>query len=309
MQIHGNNEIPFLGISKTIEEINEKLGRYLPMDIPILIVGNAGIGKDLLALKIHLKKNKDQKNFFKLDSTAIETEFSLLTKKISKSKEQTISNVTFYFDHIHRLNPESQNLLLKMIDTLSVSINKKQYRFSNTILIFSTTPGLPNLVQSGVFRAELYNRFLYKLILSDLKERKEDIPILVNHYLSLYKTKYKKQLSAISPDLAQFLRSYHWPGNIRQLLYVLEGMVALLSGRTLSLKNLPESFFAESSMAAPKKPDVVVGVTLEEYEKEIIRKNLEFANQNRKRTAKLLGISERNLYRKIIEYQLATEEK
>ncbi|MCB1158336.1 MAG: sigma-54-dependent Fis family transcriptional regulator, partial [Leptospiraceae bacterium] len=110
--------------------------------------------------------------------------------------------------------------------------------------------------------------------------------------------KYNKSLGKLADDLAQFLRTYHWPANVAQLKNLLEGMVAIASKRTLSLKELPPGFLSDAPLPGGKL-QIVPGISLFEYEKNIIEINLQFVDGNREKAAKLLGISERTLYRKI----------
>ena len=164
---------------------------------------------------------------------------------------------------------------------------------------------MPQLVKDGLFRKDLFQKInLIRLNTPELKDIKSDIPFLVNHFVTEFKTKYKKNILRLSEKLIQFILQYNWPGNVAQLRSMLEGMVILSSEKILDISHVPRDFLSTSAVISAGKLNIIPGIPMVEYEKEIIRENLKTTSVNREKCAKILGISERTLYRKIKEYDL-----
>jgi transcriptional regulator with PAS, ATPase and Fis domain len=174
-------------------------------------------------------------------------------------------------------------------------------------IIAATNKNLLEEVEKGNFREDLYYRLaVAKITLPPLRERKEDIILLFNHFVVEFNEKYGKSVTKLSPEVLKFFQNYDWPGNIRQFRNVLESMVIMAKDDTLTKEDIPEELLKGPTPSTKKKliDTIIPGITLEEYEKAIIQKNLEFTNGNREKTAELLGISQRTLYRKLNEYNL-----
>ena len=160
-------------------------------------------------------------------------------------------------------------------------------------------------MKDGLFRRDLFQKInLIRLNTPALRDIKSDIPFLVNHFVTEFKNKYKKNILRLSEKLIQFILQYDWPGNVAQLRSMLEGMIILSSEKVLDISHIPKDFLSNSALSSGSKLNIIPGITIVEYEKEIIRENLRSTSGNREKCAKLLGISERTLYRKIKEYDL-----
>jgi transcriptional regulator with PAS, ATPase and Fis domain len=171
-------------------------------------------------------------------------------------------------------------------------------------LISATNRKLEEMVAEKQFREDLYFRIKgVTIFLPPLRERREDIPLLVHFFLNQAADKYQKQIDGIDPDAQQVLMSYGWPGNVRQLKNAVDTMVVLASGPQLNLASLPPDI-RPAAGAVTGGMNNLVGISIEQAEKELIRNTLKLVNGNREHAAKSLGIGERTLYRKIKEYGL-----
>lgn len=313
-------EDAIIGISPNLQKVIEKARQIAITDITVLIEGESGTGKELLANFIHRHSRRKDKPFLKINCGALvksllEAELFGVTKGAYTGADkdragifETASGGTIFLDEIGELDLESQVRLLRVIE------EKKVYRIGSTApvqvdvrIIAATNKNLLEEVEKGNFREDLYYRLaVAKLTLPPLRERKEDIPILFNHFVVEFNERYGKSITKLSQEVLKFFQNYDWPGNIRQFKNVLESMVILAKDDTLTMEDLPEELLKFPSPAAKKRllDTIIPGISIEEYEKAIIQKNLEFVNGNREKAAELLGISPRTLYRKINEYQL-----
>jgi two-component system response regulator HydG len=171
-------------------------------------------------------------------------------------------------------------------------------------LISATNRNLDEMVAEKKFREDLYFRIKGVTInIPPLRERREDIPLLIHYFMQNASERYGKQLDGIEPEAQQVLMSYSWPGNVRQLKNVIENMVVLSHGPRLSQETLPSDIRPAGEVTLGGMNNLV-GISLEQAEKELIRNTLKMVNGNREQAAKILRIGERTLYRKIKEYDL-----
>jgi two-component system response regulator HydG len=171
-------------------------------------------------------------------------------------------------------------------------------------LISATNKNLADLVENKQFREDLYFRIKgVEIHLPPLRERREDIPLLIHFFMQQFAEKYNKNITGITPEAQQLLMSYSWPGNVRELKNEVEKLVVLSPGPEIGADSLPQSIRPGSGVAVGGLENVV-GISLEQLEKEAIRNTLKLTSGNREQAAKILGIGERTLYRKIKEYDL-----
>jgi two-component system response regulator HydG len=162
------------------------------------------------------------------------------------------------------------------------------------------------MVSEKQFREDLYFRIKgVTLLIPPLRERREDIPLLVHYFVQKASEKYNKQIEGISPEAQQLLMSYSWPGNVRELKNAVENMVVLSPGNTLDIQSLPAEIRPIAATESTSGMSNLVGISLSQAEKELIRNTLKMTEGNREQAARILGIGERTLYRKIKEYDLA----
>ncbi len=314
------SEVKIIGNSTPIRKLLEKAKQLAPTDISVLIEGESGTGKELIADFIYENSLRKDKMFLKINcgaivKTLLESELFGVVKGAYTGADKDRAGIfesanqgTIFLDEVGELDLESQVRLLRVLE------DKTVYRVGSTKpipvdvrIIAATNKNLLEEVSENRFREDLYYRLsVAKLIVPPLRERKEDILLLFNHFVVLFNEKYHKSVTKISNDVLRFFQNYDWPGNIRQFRNILESMVILSKDDTLTMEDLPEELLKGHSPSLKKRlvDTIIPGISLEEYEKAIIEKNLEFTNYNKEKTASILGISSRTLYRKIDEYKL-----
>ena len=172
-------------------------------------------------------------------------------------------------------------------------------------LISATNRDLDEMVAEKQFREDLFFRIKgVTLVLPPLRERREDIPLLIHYFLQEFAAKYNREIEGISPAAQQVLVSFSWPGNIRQLRTALENMVVLSQDKILGPESLPVEIQPSAGAEQIAGMNNLVGISIEAAEKELIRNTLKMVDGNREQAAKILRIGERTLYRKIREYGL-----
>ena len=161
------------------------------------------------------------------------------------------------------------------------------------------------MVSERQFREDLYFRIKGATIsIPPLRERREDIPVLIHYFMTQSSDKYGKEIESLTPEAQQTLMSYHWPGNVRQLRNTVENMVVLSTDKRLGVDTLPADLRPKADAETIGGMNNLVGISIEQAEKELIRNTLKMVAGNREQAAKILGIGERTLYRKIKEYEL-----
>ncbi|MCB1168910.1 MAG: sigma-54-dependent Fis family transcriptional regulator [Leptospiraceae bacterium] len=306
-----------IGNAPALKQVLERVSQVAPTDVTVLLEGESGTGKEKIANLIHENSRRSDRSFVKVNCGA-------LTKSILESELfgvvrgaftgadrdraglfEAAQGGTIFLDEIGEMDLESQVRLLRVIEEREVMrVGSTRAVPIDVRIIAATNRDLLDQVDSGEFREDLYYRLaVIRLELPPLRDRKEDIPLLFNYFVTDFNERYMKSVTRLAPELLQFFQNYDWPGNIRQFRNVLEGMVVMATEDTLELKDLPDNI-----SRTPRRKDVgeeiKPGITMDEYEKAIIRKNLGHFGGNREQTAKALGISERTLYRKIKEYSL-----
>jgi len=185
-----------------------------------------------------------------------------------------------------------------------VRLGSNEIRKVDVRLISATNRNLDEMVAERKFREDLFFRIKgITLHLPPLRERRPDIPLLTHYFMNQVAEKYGKRIEGIDAQAQHQLMAYNWPGNVRQLRQAVENMVVLAQGTTLTPRDLPPEI--SPKFATPGgQIDSLVGISIEQAEKELIRNTLKLTEGNREQAAKILGIGERTLYRKINEYGL-----
>ena len=296
-----------IGSSTPILSLKEKIINLSDLGVPVYIQGESGTGKSLVDSLI-----VDDK-IIQVNSSDFSSDWNILIQKHSHKTSKTLHirgekiKITkpIYFDKLEFLDTEGQAILLRLLENQEYISPKKEMIEITSRILFSSNKNLPQLVKDGLFRKDLFQKInLIRLNTPELKDIKSDIPFLVNHFVTEFKTKYKKNILRLSEKLIQFILQYNWPGNVAQLRSMLEGMVILSSEKILDISHVPRDFLSTSAVISAGKLNIIPGIPMVEYEKEIIRENLKTSSGNREKCAKILGISERTLYRKIKEYDL-----
>lgn len=303
-----------IGNSPEYRSIIEKAGQIASADVTVLLAGESGTGKEKIANLIHENSQRAGGPFIKvncgaLTKTLLESELFGSVRGAYTGADQDRAGLfeaadggTIFLDEIGEMDLESQVRLLRVLEEREVvRVGSTKTRKINVRLISATNRDLLTAVEDGTFREDLYYRIaVIQLELPPLRMRSDDIPLLINHFLVEFNEKYGKSVATIDPELMNTLQNSDWPGNIRQLRNVIEGMVVMANDYILRKENLPvEMDHGTKNRQKRLIESIIPGVPLEEYEKAIIEKNLNYVSGNREKTSKLLGVSERTLYRKI----------
>jgi two-component system response regulator HydG len=280
-------------------------------------VGESGTGKELIARAIHYNGPRKNNPFVVLNSAAISE--SLLESELfghekgaftgalhqRKGKFEYANNGSLFLDEIGDMPLTTQAKLLRLIeDGRIVRIGSNESVKIDVRIIAATNKDLGELVKEGKFREDLYFRFnVICLRLPPLRERQEDIFLLMDTFIKEFSKKNGKNIKDISPEARKILFRYDWPGNVRELRNCIESMIVFNQNGVLDMDDMPEHIY-KSNRPALTGPVFPVGVTLDEMEKELMKNTLAYVGGNRGETAKILGIGERTLYRKLEKYGL-----
>ena len=318
----GSSQSSIVGSSKALQKVLEKINQVAPLDVTVLLEGESGTGKEIFASLLHEKSARKKNPLIKvncgaLTKTLLESELFGVVRGAYTGAEkdragyfEAANGSTIFLDEIGEMDMESQVRLLRVLEDRSViRVGSTKTIPIDTRVIAATNKDLLDEVRKNNFREDLYYRLsVIKSTLPPLRQRKQDIPILFNHFIQQFNKKYNKSIKQMDPQLANFMQAYHWPGNIREFRNTLEGMVILAKKDELDMADLPsdlQEYPQNNNTKHEIEKNILTGFPLLEYEKAILAANLKFFNKNREKTARALGISERTLYRKIKEYELS----
>lgn len=299
----------YWGESPAMDEIRHTFDRIAPTDANVLITGENGTGKDVLAREIHAASSRKRQPMVCVDAGAItETLFeSELFGHVKGAftdahadhvgKFEQANGGTLFLDEIGNIPLHLQAKLLRVLQNRTVTrVGSEKQVEIDIRLICATNMDLEKMVAEGRFREDLYYRInMVQMHLPALRERASDILPLADLFVKKYGAKYRRAVESISPEAEQRLLSHSWSGNIRELQNVIEKAVILSEGKTLKLKDL--------SLCNPAKP-AAPAQTLEETEEKTIRDALSRCNGNLSLVAKELGISRPTLYSKLKKYDI-----
>jgi two-component system response regulator HydG len=292
-----------------------------PSDIPVLILGENGTGKELVARAIHNNSKRRKGRLVALNCagfapTILEDElFGHVRGAFTDARTdrpgrfEHADRGTLFLDEIGDMPHEMQAKLLRALESGEVvRLGANEPIHVDVRLISATNQNLEQMVADKVFREDLYFRIKGVTIhVPPLRERRDDIPLLIHYFLQQSAEKYAKPVDGIDPDAQQILMSYSWPGNVRQLKSVVEQMVVLSTGNVLKADSIPTDIRPAGGGGLGDTlggMNNLVGISIEQAERELIRNTLKLVHGNREQAAKILGIGERTLYRKIKEYGL-----
>ena len=295
----------YWGGSPKIEEIREVISKVAPTDISILITGENGVGKDIIAKEIFSQSDRKDKPFVAVDMGAItdtlfESELfghvkGSFTGAVSdhKGKFEQAQGGTLFLDEIGNLSLQAQAKLLRAIQNRVITKVGGDKETPVDVRIFSATnKDLKKEVAQGRFREDLFYRLAgFQIEIPALRERKEDIIGLANHFLEIYSKKYHKNIERIKKEAQIYLKEHNWPGNIRELKQQIEKAVIFAEGNILKVEHL-------------KAGNNFPAIERSKDEKEMIAEALSKTDRNISKAAKLLNISRPTLYSKMNKYNL-----
>ncbi|UYZ12622.1 sigma-54 dependent transcriptional regulator [Brevibacillus sp. WF146] len=312
--VHG-----LIGQSVPMRQVFSLIEKVKNIDSNVLITGESGTGKELVARAIHFSGTRREKGFYAINCAAIpahlmESELFGYEKGAftgATSRKPGIIELaeggTLFLDEIGELDLALQSKLLRVIQEKKVTpVGGQQEKSVDVRIICATNKDLKKEVQNGSFREDLYYRLnVIQITMPPLRERREDIPLLVRHLIQKFNKKMSKQIKEIAPDALELLLSYSYPGNVRELQNIIERSIALSDSDTITVKDLPSDLREETSYAVDdnKLIPVFVGETMEQVERKVIMATLQAMDGNRRRTADVLGIGERTLRDKLKKYR------
>jgi transcriptional regulator with PAS, ATPase and Fis domain len=306
-----------IGQSKQMKEVFARIQRAAPVDSTVLILGESGTGKELVAQALHHNSLRKKGPFVAVNcaavpATLVESElfghvrgaFTGATDRRMGRFEQADGG-TLFIDEIGDFELGLQAKLLRVLETLTLTpVGGHEDRKVDVRVLAATSRDLRKMVAEGTFREDLYYRLnVVGITLPPLRDRNDDIPLLVDHFLKEITASKHATPKRIAPEVLRRFQSYRWPGNVRELHNCLESMMVLADGDTLSERDLPQNIeSASDNLPSPK--EIPVGLTMEELERLAITKALDQYKGNRTHAANRLGISVRTLQRKLRQYEL-----
>jgi two-component system response regulator HydG len=309
-----------IGNSTAMHAVVAKLRQIAPTSASVLITGESGTGKELVAKSLHINSPRSNKPFVplncaELSENVLESElFGHVRGAFTGADRDRIGRLqyanggTLFLDEIGDIPMSIQIKLLRVLESGEIiRVGTNEPIKVNVRLISATNRDLSDAIADGRFRQDLFHRLkVVSIKLPPLRERRDDIPLLIEHFLKEFTTSHIKTIKSITPALHRALMAYSWPGNVRELKNTIESMVVIDADGVLDLDDLTEDL---QSATAGAKSDrrggghALVGKSLEEIEKYYINETLDLTKGNREEAARLLGIGERTLYRKLKEYQ------
>src|SRR5437667_3449172 len=315
------------GDSAALHEVLDTIRQVAPSSANVLIEGESGTGKELAAHAIHNLSRRHKAKFVVIHCAALSPQlleselFGHEKGAFTGAHERRIgrfeqaSGGTIFLDEIAEIDPSTQVKLLRVMseERAFERVGGNQTLRADVRLIAATNKNLEQLVRAGKFRDDLYFRLnVVRIVMPPLRDRKEDIPILVRGFLRHFCQQNEKPLLELAPDAMDALLAYDWPGNIRELRSAIEHGVVMAAGKQITLRDLPMAVRQAATAQLPGgvSPTVAFGqktspLDLHETERRLIAQALAATNGNVTAAAKKLGISRRTLHRKINEMNLS----
>jgi len=302
-----------IGQSAAIRRILHQVEQIAPTSASVLIQGESGTGKELVASAIHHHSLRADAPLVKVNCVAlaeglIESELFGHERgaftgahRLRRGRFELAHGGTLFLDEVGDLSVSTQLKLLRAIQEREIERVGGQTAIPVDVrLIAATNRDLERAMREGTFREELYYRLkVVTLSVPPLRERPEDVPMLLDYFLAQFCEEHGKSIRAITPSARQRLVSYSWPGNVRELRNCVESLVVTTRGEEITVKDLPPTMVPESSGYSIFLP---MGRPLDEVERRYIMRTLEMLNGNKARTAQVLGISKKTLYRRLHEW-------
>jgi DNA-binding NtrC family response regulator len=331
-QLNQRHQSEIIGQAPNIRRSIELALNVADTNTTVLINGESGTGKELLANLIHYNSGREAKKYVKINCGAIPE--NLLESELfghekgaftdartqRKGRFEESDGGTLFLDEIGEMPLQAQVKLLRVLqDGELTRVGGNDVIKTDVRVIAATNVDLEKAIEAGTFRKDLYYRLsVFPINLPPLRERAEDIYLLVFHFLEIYKQKTNRFVSGISKDALMALTNYEWLGNVRELENAIERAVIIASGRQIELEDLPNAIskkaFELNAQAKQERAkaasegrainlEVEFPATIDEIEKQAIELALDYTNGDKSRAARLLNIGRKTLYRKLEEYE------
>ncbi len=303
-----------VGKSVGFQKIFEQIDIVSKSDVPVLIQGESGTGKELIASAIHEASNRSGGKYLKINCSAIpETLFESTlfghekgaftnAHKAHVGLFEEASGGTLLLDEVSEMPALLQAKLLRVLQEGTISrVGSNKELKVDTRIIATSNRNIKEIVNAGEFRSDLFFRLnVFPIKVPPLRTRKEDIPVLVDHFMKKLKKKYGYDEKTVDPEVMNAFQEYDWPGNVRQLENILERAL-LYSMKSNSIRLSDISFETEVSNNSSSLDDEIMSIP--EMEKRLILKTLKQTRNNRTEAARILGVSTRTLRNKLHQYE------
>jgi len=303
-----------IGKSPGMQSVLEKMRAASKNSCNVLICGESGTGKELVARFIHHNTFPNGPfiavNCAALPRELIESELfgyrkGAFTGAISDNIGlfKAAEGGTIFLDEIAEMNHHTQAKLLRTLQNKTIRpIGAMQEIPVEVRVIAATNRNVSEALREGLLRQDLYYRLsVISLIIPPLRERKEDIPLLVDHFIGKFNKKFGRNVEGIEEGALELLKNYHWPGNVRELENTIEGAFVLGTSNLITVEDLYHKIYEERQNLLGEEQPLL---TFKEAEKKLLQKALALAENNKSRAAKMLGISRKSLYKKMKTYGL-----
>jgi len=300
-----------IGQSSSICEIRSAVNLVAKSQTTVLVTGESGTGKEIVVRLIHSQSSRAKKPFVALNCASlpkdvIENELfgherGAFTGALMKKPGcfEIANGGTLLFDEIAEMSPETQAKLLRAIETQKFRrLGGKEEIRVDVRMIAATNKNIAAALKSKELREDLYYRLsVIEIFIPPLRERKEDIPLLIDYFLSLFSQKYGKQRQEFSEECLTMLSDYDWPGNVREIKNVIERAIVICPHNSIGRQYLPERI--QHRLLPLQHITIPLGSSAEEAERILILQTLASAGNNKAKTAKILGLSRKTLHNKL----------
>jgi len=323
---HSNIKLPIefegiITISLPMRAVLRRVVEAATVDIPVLITGETGTGKDLIAAAIHKQSQRKNKPYVTVNTGAVAPE--LIASEIFGHERGSFTGAqearagifeqadggTVFLDEIATMNEKTQVSLLRVLDEKTFRrVGGTKNIAVDVRIIAATNEDLERNVGEKRFREDLFYRLnVFPISVPPLRDRPGAVTALTDHFLSHFTAVYGKEVERVSHETYRLLRRYPWPGNVRELKNVIQTAILMIEGSELTPEFIPQRIkdaVASGEGSADEVCSFRVGTKLDSVEKELIRITLRHAGGNKKLAASILGISRRALYNKLKRHQL-----
>ena len=305
-----------VGKSKAMQEVYRLIDLAAPTSAPVLISGESGTGKELVAHILHELSPRGQRAFVAVNCSAIPE--SLLESEIFGHERGAFTGAmerrvgcfelanegTIFLDEIAEMSTATQAKFLRILEDGTVRrLGGKQEIKIDVRVLAATNKDPSKAIKDGALREDLYYRLnVFTLPLPAVRERGEDIPLLIQAFVEELNVKYEKRIKSVDEAALQALLRHPWPGNVRELRNTIERAMIVCETDLIASRHLPPSITSEIKGDGPDSITVPLGISLEEAEKDLIRRTLASVNNNKTKAAEILGISLKTLHNKLHRY-------
>ena len=305
-----------VGKSKAMQEVYRLIDLAAPTSAPVLISGESGTGKELVAHILHELSPRGQRAFVAVNCSAIPE--SLLESEIFGHERGAFTGAmerrvgcfelanegTIFLDEIAEMSTATQAKFLRILEDSTVRrLGGKQEIKIDVRVLAATNKDPSKAIKDGALREDLYYRLnVFTLPLPAVRERGEDIPLLIQAFVEELNVKYEKRIKSVDEAALQALLRHPWPGNVRELRNTIERAMIACETDLIASRHLPPSIASETKGDGPDSITVPLGISLEEAEKDLIRRTLASVNNNKTKAAEILGISLKTLHNKLHRY-------